>query len=50
MKKRHLLLSLLLIVGCSDKKSQEEIQDLDRIVQQTQIEVSDHSQSEEVIR
>ncbi len=34
MKTRHLLISLLFIMGCSDKKSQEEAQDLDRIVQE----------------
>lgn len=50
MKKRHLFLSLLLIMGCSDKKSQEEIQDLDRIVQQTKLEISIDPQNEEVMR
>ncbi len=39
MKKRHLFLSLLLIMGCSDKKSEEEVHNLDRIVQESEAEI-----------
>lgn len=39
MKKRHLFLSLLLVMGCSDKKPQEDVQDLDRIVQECRVEI-----------
>jgi hypothetical protein len=39
MKKRHLFLSLLLIMGCSDKKSEEEAHSLDRIAQESKVEV-----------
>lgn len=39
MKKRHLFLSLLLIMGCSDKKSEEEAHNLDRIAQESKAEI-----------
>ncbi len=39
MKKRHLFLSLLLIMGCNDKKSEEEAHSLDRIAQESTSEV-----------
>ena len=37
MKKKYFYLSLLLIMGCSDKKSEEEIPTLDRIVQESSV-------------
>ncbi len=54
MKKRHLFLSLLLIMGCNDKKSEEEAHSLDRIAQESLTEIEDlvdtELNSEEVMR